>query len=212
MKIDTQTKQNVEKKENLVQIQPEDAEILASSNLPFSDVLTQQLNGINEDSVGSSASNSIGIDYNYDSISMNFEDALFFVNLTKEGQFSVESTQTGEFKSLLKLDVAQNIVSSKTVEVTNQLTYLIEKAQKTQKPVRISFDNDVSVILKIDKHGKVTAEFIPGSLEVENYLRNNIASLRQKFDEQNLPYNDLFYRQNNGRQNRNKNNKERGEQ
>ncbi len=212
MKIDTQSKQNVEKKENLVQLQPEDAEVLALSNIPFSDVLTQHLNGINETTVGSSSLNSIEIDYNYDSISMEFEDALFFVNLTQEGQFSVENNQAGEFKSLLKLDVVQNVVSSKTVEVTNQLTSLIEKAQKTQKPVRISFDNDVSVILKIDKHGKVTAEFIPGSLEVENYLRNNIASLRQKFDEQNLPYNDLFYRQNNGRQNRNKNNKERGEQ
>ena len=62
MKIDTQTKQNVEKKENLVQMQPEDADVLASSNLPFSDVLTQQLNGMDEDSVGSSTLNSIGID------------------------------------------------------------------------------------------------------------------------------------------------------
>ena len=75
--------------------------------------------------------------------------------------------------------------------------------------VRISFDKDVSVVIKIDKHGKISAEFIPGSAEVENYLRTNIASLKQKFDEQNLPYNELFYRQN-GRQNKERNNK-RGE-
>lgn len=212
MKVDTQSKQNVEKKENMVQMSPEDAEILAASNVPFSDLLTQKLNSTDGEASATNGLYSLSVDYNYDSLSMNYEDALFFINLAQEGQFTVENTQNGDFKSMVKIDVSQNVVSSKTVEVTNQITSLIEKAQKTQKPVRISFDNDVSVILKIDKNGKVTAEFIPGSLEVENYLRNNIASLRQKFDEQNLPYNDLFYRQNNGKQNKNKNNKERGEQ
>ena len=76
---------------------------------------------------------------------------------------------------------------------------------------RISFDNDVSVVLKIDKNGRVTAEFIPGSIEVENYLRNNIDSLKQKFEEQNLPYNDLFYRQNNRQQNKKQNKENKGE-
>ena len=151
------------------------------------------------------------IDYNYDSLFMDIQDAVFFVNLAQDEQYVINTTENGEFKSLLQLDVSKNIISQKTISTTNQLTTLIEKAQNTQKPVRISFDNDVSVILKIDKHGKITAEFIPGNIEVENYLRNNIASLRQKFDEQNLPYNDLFYRQQNGKQNKNRN-KEKGEQ
>ncbi len=210
MKVDTQSKQNVEKKENTVQLQPEDAEILAAVNMPFADILSQQA-GEGENQLNSSSSlsglYSLSADYNYDSVSMDLADALFFVNLTREGQFSVENTPAGDFKSVIQLEVSQNIVSKKTVETTNQLTSLIEKAQSTQKPVRISFDNDVSVVIKIDKQGKVSAEFIPGSLEVENYLKNNIASLRQKFDEQNLPYNDLLYRQNE-KQNRNKNNKD----
>ena len=188
---------------------PEEASILENLNMPFSGVLAQQMEGENSNLITSDLS-LMNIDFNYDSLTMSLDDAMFFVNLTKEGQFSVNSTQNGDFQSLVQFDISKNVVSQKSVEVTNQLTTLIEKAQNTQKPVRISFDNDVSVILRIDKHGKVTAEFIPGSVEVENYLRNNIASLRQKFDEQNLPYNDLFYRQS-GRQNRNKN-KERGEQ
>lgn len=212
MKIETQSKQNIENNETIVQMQPEDAELLSTTNMQFSDVLSQKLEGsiTTEEMVNSLES--IPSDLNLDSLSVSINDALFFINLTKEGQFTVESTPKGEFKNILQLEVAQNVVSKKTVEVTNQIVSLIEKAQKTQKPVRISFDNDVSVVLKIDKNGKVTAEFIPGSLEVENYLRNNIASLRQKFDEQNLPYNDLFYRQNNGRQNKNKNDREKGEQ
>lgn len=210
MKVDTQTKQNVENKEDIVQLQQEDSEILTSVNIPFSDILSQQLISGETSFVQSNNEYSLGIDFNYDSISMNINDALFFVNLTQEGQFSVENAQNGDFNSIMQLDVSQTYVTKKTVEVTNQLTSLIDKAQNTQKPVRISFDNDVSVILKVDKHGKVSAEFIPGSSEVENYLRNNIASLKQKFDEQNLPYNDFMYRQS-SKQNKNgndKNNKE----
>lgn len=208
MKVDTQAKQNIENKDVNVQIQPDEAEVLASVNMPFSEVLAQ---GSQEGEAALKYLSSLPVDYSFDSLMMSKDDALFFINLTQDGQFSVENAQSGEFKNLVQIQVAQTSVSQKTVEVTNQLTALIEKAQKTQKPVRISFDNDVSVVLKIDKHGKVSAEFIPGSLEVENYLKNNIASLRQKFDEQNLPYNDLFYRQN-GKQNRNKDKNNKGEQ
>ena len=208
MKVDTQVKQNIENNEVNVQMLQEDNELLSSTNMPFSDMLAQGAQGtLNQFEYLSS----LPVDYNYDSLMMTQEDAMFFVNLTKEGQFSVETAPTGEFKNLMQVQVAQTSVTQKTVEVTNQLTTLIEKAQKTQKPVRITFDNDVSVVIRIDKQGKVTAEFIPGSLEVENYLRNNISALRQKFDEQNLPYNDLFYRQN-GRQNRNKDKNNKGEQ
>ncbi len=210
MKVDTQIKQNVENKDNNVQMLPEDNELLSSTNMPFSEMLSQKL-ADSDTSLSTDSINSLGIDYNYKTISMSLEDAMFFINLTKEGQFSVETAQNGEIKSVVQIEVAQNAASKKAVEVTNQITTLIEKAQKTQKPVRITFDNNVSVILKIDKHGKVTAEFIPGSVEVENYLRNNISALRQKFDEQNLPYNDLFYRQN-GRQNNRNKDKEKGEQ
>lgn len=207
MKVDTQVNQNVENKDVNVQMLPEDAQMLSSVNVPFSELVAQstQTSGVAIDYLSS-----MPVDYNYDSILMNLEDAKFFINLTQEGQFSVESTQAGEFKNLMQIQVAQTSVTQKTVEVTNQLTALIEKAQKTNKPVRITFDNNVSVILKIDKNGKVSAEFIPGSIEVENYLRNNISALRQKFDEQNLPYNELFYRQNNGKQNKNRQ-KDKGE-
>ena len=211
MKVDTQVKQNVENKENNVQMLPEDNELLSNTGMPFSEMLNQKLVS-NQTEVQANSIYNLGIDYNYDTAKISLEDAMFFIDLTKEAKFSVETAPTGEFKAITQIEVAQNVASKKAVEVTNQIATLIEKAQKTQKPVRITFDNDVSVIIKIDKQGKVTAEFIPGSIEVENYLRNNIAALRQKFDEQNLPYNDLFYRQN-GRQQNNKNkDKNKGEQ
>lgn len=209
MNVNTKINKKIESDNDIKSnvITPEEANVLLNVNMPFSELMGQ-LNC--DETTGTSSDLLQGIpDFIFDSVSMNQEDAMFFVNLTREGQFSVNNMPDGKFNSLIQMEVSQNTVSQKSVEVTNQLTTLIEKAQSTQKPVRISFDNDVSVILKIDKHGKVSAEFIPGNVEVENYLRNNIASLRQKFDEQNLPYNDLFYRQN-GKQNKNRN-KEKGE-
>ncbi len=205
MKVLNTSKQNVENNET-VQMMPEDNELLSSVNTQFSEILSEKMGS----DILTGQSVLPDIDFNFDSISMDLQDALFFINLTQEGQFTVENTQQGNFQNILQTEVVQNVVSRKSIEVTNQISTLIEKAQSTQKPVRISFDNGVSVVLKIDKHGKVSAEFIPGSVEVENYLRNNIAALRQRFDEQNLPYNELLYRQNN-KQNRNRN-KDKGEQ
>ena len=203
MNVTPKTEHNnkIEKENNNIVLNEEDTLVLSNANMPFSNILTEQLNNI--------SSQNFDIDFNYDSLSMDFADAMFFINLAKEGLFSVTSNTEGNVETIVQTEIAQTTTAQKTVEVTNKLTELIEKAQNTQKPVRISFDNDVSVILKIDKHGKLTAEFIPGNVEVENYLRNNIASLKQRFDEQNLPYNDLLYRQNE-KQNR-RQDKERGE-
>lgn len=200
MKVETQLKQKIEKNEIVIPESEEENQILADSAMPFSDILNQKLNS---DGTFFNNISSLPSDFKYDSLNMDLDDALFFINLTHEGQFSVDFQPNGGFSNIIQTEVAQTEVIQKTISVTNQLTELIEKAQHTQKPVRITFDNDVSVILKIDKHGKITAEFIPGNIEAENYLKNNIASLKQRFDEQNLPYNDLLYRQNNKR-NKNK--------
>ena len=204
MKIEGQVTKNIEKQDvNLPQTE-EEAALLSVSNVPFSELINQGTGTISSDDIDYLSS--LPVDYNFDSMSMNIEDGLLFISLAQGMPYTVENTQNGDFKNLMQVEVVQNSISTKTVETTNQIVSLIEKAQKTQKPVRISFDNDVSVVIKIDKHGKVTAEFIPGSLEVENYLKANMPALKQKFDEQNLPYNDLFYRQNN-RQNNNKDKK-----
>lgn len=207
MKIEAKSNNTIEQKENQIQLTEEDTQLLELTNMPFSQIIAQELTGEADNLNGI---NQLNFDFNYDSLSMDYEDAMFFINLAQNVPYIAQNSTNGEFQALVQTEVVQNVVSPKSVEVSNKLTELIEKAQNTQKPVRISFDNDVSVIIKIDKHGKISAEFIPGSLEVENYLRNNIASLKQKFDEQNLPYNDLLYRQN-SRQNRNKN-KDKGEQ
>lgn len=197
MDITITNKRKTESAEN-ISLEKNDKNVLSNTELPFSELLQGK---ISETSITESIKE---IDFLYDTISMNIEDALFFINLTQDGLFSIQSGTNGEFQNLIKTEISQNILTQKTVDVSNQLTTLIEKAQNTQKPVRISFDNNISVVLKIDKQGKVSAEFIPGSREAESYLMSNITSLKQRFDEQSLPYTSLSYRRNGG-QNKNKN-------
>ena len=148
--------------------------------------------------------------YNYDSLKISKEDAKFFADLVDNKQFAM--LQNGDKTSLIKF--ADEIGPTyKTQQTSKVLTDLINKAYNEQKPVRIDFDNKVSVILKVDTKGKVSAEFIPGDKAVEMYLRNNISSLKQRFDDQNLPYNDIMYRQGGNGRNRERQNqqKDKGE-
>lgn len=149
--------------------------------------------------------------YNYDTVKISKDDAKFFADLVENKQFAIQ--QNGENTALIKFadEIGPTYKSQQTSKV---LSDLITKAYNDQKPVRIDFDNNVSVVLKVDSKGKISADFIPGDKAVEIYLKNNIGSLKQRFDEQNIPYNDILYRQsNNGNQNRQRQNqqKDKGE-
>lgn len=185
-----------------VKLQCGDKDILSDADMTFEKILAGRISSPDAENELSLPD----IDFEYDVFSMDIKDAVFFINAAHEGCFSVQTAENGGFQSIMQLESSQNIITQKAVNVTNELVNLIEKAHSTQKPVRISFDNDISVVLKIDKQGKVSAEFIPGSLEAESYLMNNVSVLKQRFDEQNLPYTNLSYRQNGrGKNNREKN-------
>ncbi len=125
---------------------------------------------------------------NYQIMKMDNNDALFFANLVKNGQVSVQGDSDGS----ADLKVAS---AEKTFNVSATLMDSLNESMKTNKPFRIDFDKDISVILRVGKDGKLSANFIPGDKAVETYLKNNISSLQQTFDEQNLPYSRLSYQQ-----------------
>lgn len=60
-----------------------------------------------------------------------------------------------------------------------------------KKVFRIDFDNEISVIIKIDVDGKILTKFLTSNKEIEEGLKNNLYLLRQKFDEQNIKYGDI---------------------
>lgn len=155
--------------------------------------------------VGDSIKNRYSSLFNYDTVSISKEDAKFFVDLVENRQFAIQNN--GAKTDLIKFSDEIG-PTYKTQQTSKVLLDLVNKAYEDGKPVRIDFDNNVSVILKVDKKGKVSAEFIPGDKAVEEYLRNNIRYLKQRLDDQNISYNDILYRQSRNNQNSNQNKKQ----
>ena len=113
----------------------------------------------------------------YDSVIMNESDVDFFVKLVENGQ--AEMSQA----------------TQKSSNVSKTLADLLAKSMKDNQPVRIDFDNNISVIIKISRDGKISADFLPSSQVAEAYLRENLPLLRQKFDDNNIDYDELNHRQ-----------------
>ena len=146
--------------------------------------------------------------FNYDVINMSDSDANFFANLVQNTDMSMKSISDSINQSLANGN-AETV--QKNVQISSVLMDKLSESMKTNQPFRINFDKDVSVIIKVNKDGSLAANFIPGDKAVEQYLRNNISSLRQRFDDQNLPYSELSYsNQNRQQQERRRNNKENG--
>lgn len=69
----------------------------------------------------------------------------------------------------------------------------LKDAIVNKKVFRIDFDNEISVIIKIDTEGKISANFLASGKELEEKLKNNLYILRQKFDEQGINYGSIEY-------------------
>lgn len=126
---------------------------------------------------------------NYDVINMSNSDAEFFINLVQNTDMSMQSiaTQTTELLMQNSEGIQQNI------KVSSVLMEKLSESIKTNQPFRIDFDKDISVIIKVNKDGSLSANFIPGDKAVEQYLKNNIGFLKQRFDDENLSYSELSY-------------------
>lgn len=136
-------------------------------------------------------------------IKMNSNDALFFANLVNGEKLQAQATGVNNTVfSEIKTEAAQS-----TMQVSATLMDAINESMKTNKPFRIDFDKNIAVILRVDKEGKISADFIPGDKAVEQYLKNNIPLLKERFDEQNLQYNDLSYQRHKQQREQSENNR-----
>lgn len=143
-----------------------------------------------------------GSEFNIDASKIGINDAIFFVNLLNQnGQinYSVENNS---------LSISD--INNKKINATTSLLNMLQTSFDSKKPIRLDFDNDITVILKLDKEGKIQAHFIPGTNEVETYLKNNISCLKQSFDEEEINYSYLGYsKHKNNKENQNSKNKKR---
>jgi len=96
-------------------------------------------------------------------------------------------------------------VSYKSLDCSKSLFKLLEQSYKAQKPIRLDFNNDSSVILKIDREGKLSAEFLAGSKAMESLLKDNLQNLKNKLDTEGIAYKNISYRDNSKKQNKKEN-------
>ena len=126
-----------------------------------------------------------GSEFDIDATKIGVQDAIFFVNLLNQQNIINYSVDDNG----INLTTSQD----KKINATKSLINVLQTSLDTNKPIRLDFDRDVTVILKLDKDGKVQAHFIPGTAEVESYLKNNIQCLKQRFDDENINYSSLGY-------------------
>ena len=114
----------------------------------------------------------------FDDIAMNKNNVGFFANLVENGSVDMNSVTN----------------SQKSSQVSKTLADMLAKSMEDNKPIRINFDNDISVIIKINKNGKISADFLPSSQVAEAYLKENLPILKQRFDDNNIDYEELNHR------------------
>ena len=114
----------------------------------------------------------------YDRVIMDKSDVDFFVNLVENSEININDVQH----------------ASKSSAVSKTLADMLAKSMQDNKPIRIDFDNDISVIIKIGRDGKISADFLPSSQIAEAYLKENLPILKQRFDDNNIEYGELNQR------------------
>lgn len=143
-------------------------------------------------------------------LSMNESDAQFFLNLTQTNDVSMNNV-VAQAQNLLNSGVDSAEVRQ-NFQVSQTLLNALSEARQNNQPLRIDFDQNISVILRVGKDGSIAANFIPGDKVVEQYLKSNIESLKNIFEENDLPYTELSYSNSSKRENERRRNKQQGEQ
>ena len=131
----------------------------------------------------------VGQSLSMDVVEMNDNDALFFADVVKNNEIGIQNVvqdiqQAMEFGS-------ESV--QKAAMVSKTLLNALANTAKTGQAVRIDFGNDVAVVMRINKDGSIMANFIPGDKAVEEYLKNNIEILKQRFEEEDIKYSQRSY-------------------
>ncbi|MDO5306346.1 MAG: hypothetical protein Q4E83_01145 [bacterium] len=129
----------------------------------------------------------------YNNVIMNKSDVEFFVNIVNNNAQNLDSLSSEALE--------------KNIGVSKTLADLIAKSMNENKPFRIDFDNNISIIIKITRDGKLSADFLPSSQVAEAYLKENLPLLKQRFDENNINYGELNQR---NQRDKNKDNQRKG--
>lgn len=131
----------------------------------------------------------------FDNIAMNEADVEVFTNLVQNGE--------------VNLNEMAPKAAEKSVQVSKTLADMLAKSMDNNQPIRIDFDNNISVIIRVSRDGKISADFLPSSQVAEAYLKENLPLLKQKFEQNNIEYDELNQRE---RRDQNRDNRKKGQE
>ena len=165
--------------------------------------------GISEERENNFSDNDI-FKYRYDMTDITPNDIKLFEGLSQKSDIAITNvdSQNQTFNAIIN---GENLnISYRSLEVSKTLFSALEQASKTGKSIRLDFGQDTSVILRIGKDGKLSADFVPNEKAMETVLKNALPQLKAKFEEENIPYGELNYRNyNQNKDNKQDNNKEK---
>lgn len=122
-----------------------------------------------------------------DSLSDMTEDDVKFFELVAGKQ----NIYINNSNSLLLEDESGQTVM-RDLKFSKSVLNLIEYAYTSNRPIRIDFASDLAVILRIDKQGRVSAEFISSDKAMEFLIKTNIPNLKQKLDSSGIKYKKIY--------------------
>ena len=173
-------KENLSKKMEKTQINYENNIIDDSKdNNPFDSKVKTVSNSDGIKKVDKKSNITVETVVKYGNLIMDEADVDFFAKLVENGSADMAK------------DVQQ---SQKSSQVSKTLADMLAKSMKDNQPVRIDFDNNISVIIKVSREGKISADFLPSSQVAEAYLKENLPLLKQRFDDNNIEYDELNQR------------------
>lgn len=149
--------------------------------------------------------------YTYDVLRMDRDDAMFFASAVKGEEIACNPNGEIFINNSINVDKSGEIEQIyKSTAVSKTLMNMLTDSMNKNKPIRIDFGNDISAVIKVDKDGRIAAEFIPSDKAAEEFLKNNISYLKETFERESIAYNELSYR-NHKKQNKNNNKENKGE-
>lgn len=143
-----------------------------------------------------------------DKIEFSKKDLEFFDLFTQNTNLQITDINKALNQVNFMISNQSGNVSYKSFDFSKSLSSLIEYAYTVKRPIRLDFQGHSSVILKIDKEGKLSAEFMSADKAMEQILKNTIPNLRSKLDAEGLPYKEISYKNNS---NKKKNQKQQQE-
>jgi len=129
--------------------------------------------------------------------SLKKDDIEFFKMCVDNPAMLVSQMNNQDFQLNFSIPGESGQISYKSLNLSKDLFNLIEKAYQNQKPIRLDFEGNSSVILRIDAQGRLGAEFMSSDKAMESLLKSSIPNLAHKFDTEEIPYTKIIYKDNN---------------